>query len=98
MKVYKIYEISYRYGDEQTPDETIFTTPEVRDEYFKELLKISKENDRLTERLDSTTENEFVFDDGGKWSYETKKSDEDMKIIESFTINEKGLFRFSYMK
>lgn len=50
MKVYKIYETAYRYGDEQGPDETIFSSPEVRDDYFKELFKMSKENKDLTER------------------------------------------------
>lgn len=98
MKVYKIYETSYRYGDEQGPEETIFTTPEVRDEYFKELYKINKENVSLTERDDSKTETKFVFDDDGKWSYEYEKKDEDLKIIESFEINEQGWFSFSFLK
>ena len=95
MKVYKIYKTAYRYDDEQTTDEIFFTTSKVRDEYFKELFKMSKENDHLTEIKDST-DSKFIFDDGGKWSYETIKSDEELKIIESFEILENGLFNFTY--
>ena len=95
MKVYKIYETSYRYGDENAVKETFFTTPEVRDEYFKHLYKMSQENSSLHEEVELKKENRFVFE-AGKWSYDTEKSDEELNIIESFEIDEKGRIEFKY--
>ncbi len=97
MKVYKIYEIAYRYGDEESRQETLFTTSEVRDQYFNELYKMMKENSHQTE-IENSSENEFEYTDNGKWSYETIKTDEIVKIIESFEIDDKGIFSFSYVE
>ena len=55
MKVYKIYETSYRYGDENGVTENIFSTPEIRDDYFNLLYKMSKENTSLHEIEDIKT-------------------------------------------
>jgi len=97
MKVYKIYETPFRWGDDQTPEETTFTTPEVRDDYFKKLFKICKEDSHLKERENVTTDKKFIFDGDGKWSYEYTKTDEELKIIESFDFND-GHWTFDYMK
>ena len=96
MKVYKIYQTSYRYGDENGVTETIFNTPEVRDEYFKHLYKFMKENDAQHEDVEETTDDKFEYYDGGKWAYCTQKVDEDLNIIESFKVDEKGLLKFKY--
>jgi len=90
MKVYKIYETSYRYGDENGVTENIFSTPEIRDDYFNLLYKMSKENTSLHEIEDIKTNDKFVFE-AGKWSYYTEKSDEELNIIESISVDEKGI-------
>jgi len=96
MKVYKILETSYRYGDENGVTESIFSTPEVRDEFFNLLYKMMKENTSQHENIESKTDDKFEYNDGGKWTYCTEKSDEDLKIIDSFDIDENERFNFKY--
>ena len=96
MKVYKIYETSYRYGDEQGVKETTFSTPEIRDEYFNLLYKWMQENTAQHEDVEEHTDDNFEYNDGGKWSYATIKIDDDSKIIESFEVDEKGRIKFKY--
>ena len=96
MKVYKIYETSYRYGDENGVTETIFSTPEIRDEYFKVLYKWMQENTSQHENVEEHTDDKFEYHDGGKWSYCTEKTDEELSFVESFEVDEKGSVKFKY--
>lgn len=96
MKVYKIYETSYRYDDENCVTETHFTSPEVRDDYFNLLYKMMKENTAQHEDIKSKTDNNFEYNDGGKWSYVTQKIDEELSFVESFRVDKKGIIEFKY--
>ena len=96
MKVYKIYQTSYRYGDENGVTENVFSTPEIRDDYYNLLYKMMQENTAQHEDVDEHTDEKFEYNDGGKWSYVTQKEDDDSYIIESFEVNKKGLIKFKY--
>ena len=90
MKVYKIYQTSYRYGDENGVTENFFSTPEVRDLYFNHLYKMMQENTSQHEDIESKTDDKFEYNDGGKWAYCTEKADEELNIIEQAILT--GLY------
>lgn len=91
LKVYTVIESSYRYGDLNDTITKKFFNPESRDKYFDFIHQDKKHNKYLNEYEPNH------FDDGGKWSYELEKGEEEVKIIENFDIVNGKMINFKYL-
>lgn len=80
ITVFKVVETSYRFGDDETPSETLFATKELMDEYFDILYSQYKSNKNRYE--EDKEDDEFWFNDGGKWTYKVHKEVSKMDIKE----------------
>ena len=78
LVVFIVKDQSFRYGDIENEAVKRFSTEELRDKYFEDIVKDYRSNENLTEYGPESFEDSIQ-----KWAYQVFKDKEEIEIIET---------------